>query len=74
MREYLKKLRECSNLTQEDAAEQLSLSRAYYSRVENGERKKSLDLSLAIKISKLFNVSVDYIIAEEEKLKSSGVV
>lgn len=74
MRDYLKKLRECSNLTQEEAAEKLCLSRAYYSRVENGERKKSLDLSLAIKISKLFNVSVDYIIAEEEKLKAAEVV
>jgi transcriptional regulator with XRE-family HTH domain len=72
MRSYLRELRDKSGFTQLDTSRKLDISESYYSLIENGERKKSLDLSLAIKISKLFNVSVDYIIAEEEKLKNCG--
>lgn len=73
MREYLKELRESSDMSQEDVAEEIHLSRGYYSRIENGERQKDLDLSLVLKLSKLFDVSVDYIIAEEEKLKQEKI-
>jgi transcriptional regulator with XRE-family HTH domain len=69
MREWLKELRERGNLTQTEIANSLELSQNYYSNIENGERQKDLDLSLVIKLAKIFNVSVDYIIAEEEKLR-----
>ena len=69
MRSYLRELRDKYNFTQLEISKKLDISESYYSLIENGERKKSLDLALAIKISNLFNVSVDYIIAEEEKLK-----
>ncbi len=71
MREYLKLLRKSKALTQTDVAIFLGLSQNYYSSIENGERQKDLDLSILIKLSKLFNVSIDYIISEEEKLKKS---
>lgn len=72
MRKYLKELREKKEkLTQEAAAQKLGISQNYYSCIENGERQKDLDLSLVLKLSKLFDVSVDYIIAEEEKLKAN---
>ena len=67
MREYLKKLREERQMTQEDVAEALGLSRSYYVRIENKERQKNIDLSLAIKIGKLFCVSVEWIIEQENQ-------
>ena len=69
MRNYLKNLRDSSKLSQNEVADSLGVSRTYYLRIENGERQKDLDLSILIKLSKLFNVSIDYIISEEEKLK-----
>jgi len=58
-------------MTQEKVAHKLNVSRAYYTRIESGERQKDLDLSLVLKLSKIFNVPVKYIIAEERKLKET---
>lgn len=69
MREYLKQMRERANLSQEEVADVIGLSRAYYSRVESGERQKDLNLSLVIRLSEALDVSVDRIIAEEDRLK-----
>ncbi|MCH5210402.1 MAG: helix-turn-helix transcriptional regulator [Oscillospiraceae bacterium] len=67
MRKYLKKLRESADMTQEDVSKHLEISRAYYVRIENGERQKDLDLSIVIKLSELFNVTVDWIAEQEKK-------
>lgn len=72
MRAYIKKLRESAGMTQDDIAKKIKISRAYYVRIENGERQKDLDLSLVLNLSKIFNVSVDYIIAEEERLRTTN--
>lgn len=69
MRDWLKKLRTEKELKQIEIAEKLDMSQTYYNLIENGERQKDLDLSLVIKLAKIFGVSVDYIIAEEEKLR-----
>lgn len=69
MREWFKLLREKNKFSQQDVAEKLNKSRQYINLIENGERQKDLDLSLVIKLAKIFGVSVDYIIAEEEKLR-----
>lgn len=69
MREWLKNLRKKHNVSQQDVAESLHKTRQYVNLIENGERQKDLDLSLVIKLAKIFDVSVDYIIAEEEKLR-----
>ena len=69
MRNWLKKLRTEKELKQIEIAEKLDMSQTYYNLIENGERQKDLDLSLVIKLAKIFGVSVDYIIAEEEKLR-----
>ena len=73
MRDYIKKLRDSAKMTQDDIAKKLGISRAYYVRIENGERQKDLDLSLVLNLSKIFGVPVDYIIAEEAKLKGNNV-
>lgn len=69
MRKYLRELRKKTELTQLEVAKQLDISESYYSLIESGERQKKLNLSLAAKMSGVFNVSVDYIVAEEEKLE-----
>ena len=58
---------------QQDVADKLNKTRQYVNLIENGERQKDLDLSLVLNLSKIFGVSVDYIIAEEEKLNSNNV-
>lgn len=67
MRAYLKNLRERAEMTQEDISKELGISRAYYVRIENGERQKYLDLSVATKLAELFNVTIEWI-AEQEQL------
>ena len=69
MRSWLKTLRCKKGLSQKEIADKLEIAQQYYSLIENGERQKDLDLSLVIKLAKIFGVSVDYIIAEEEKLR-----
>lgn len=70
MREWLKKLRTSKAMSQQYVSTNINVTQQYYSCIENGERQKDLDLSLVLKLSKLFDVSVDYIISEEEKLKT----
>lgn len=69
MRKWLKALRKKYNLTQSEIANGLKISRNYYYYIGNGKRRKDLDLSQVLNLSKIFNVSVDYIINEESKLK-----
>ena len=67
MRKYLKKIREKKHLTQLELANKLNISESYYSMIENGERKKVLDLNLISKISEVFNVSIEWIAKQEQK-------
>lgn len=54
---YIRMRREQLNLTQEDVAESLGLSRSVYSRYEKGDRTVSPDT--IFKLQKLLNFSVD---------------
>lgn len=53
-------LREDSDLTQEYLAQYLSCSQSAYSKIESGQRQLSIDY--AIKISSLYQVSIDYLL------------
>jgi len=66
----LKILREKHNLTQQNVADKLNVTRQYYNLIEKGERKQNIDLSLIVELSKIFNVPIDEIIREENKLLS----
>ena len=70
MREYLKKLRLKKKMTKQAVADSLGISQNYYTYIENGERQKSLDLAYASKLAELFNVSVDWIAKQEQKVKT----
>ncbi len=49
MRKNLKALRIKHNLTQEQIANQIGISRAYYTNIEIGRNTPSLDISIKIK-------------------------
>lgn len=68
MREYLKKLRTDRGLTMQDVAERFGISKQYYEMIESGERQKRMDVTLLTKIAGLFEVSIESIVAEEQKL------
>ena len=71
MRYWLKSLREQFNYSMSDMAHYMGISRQYYSYIENGERLQDLTFSIAIKISKIFNISLDEIKQLEEKSKKN---
>lgn len=70
MRKWLKALRKKKNYTQKEIAEKMLISQNYYANIENGTRQKDLDLSIAKKLSELFDVTVDWIIEQEKTSKS----
>ena len=48
------------------AATQLGISESYYSMIERGERQQKLDIALAVRMSGVFGVSLEYIVNQEE--------
>ena len=66
VREYLRELRKKRNYSQKDVASQLDISESYYCQIEKGNRKEKLDISLVLKLSKVFNIDVNRIIEFEK--------
>lgn len=60
----LKKVRKKLKLNQQKVALDLNISREALSHYENGKRQPSLEM--LIKMSKYFNVSINYLITGEE--------
>ena len=56
----LRDLREDHDLTQRELAEKLHISQNTYSQYENGVRQ--LPIEMLIELSKIYNVSTDYIL------------
>ena len=67
MREYLKNARQEKNLSQQDVADALNVTRQNYNQIENGERQKDMNISMAQKLAGVFEVSIDYIFENEGK-------
>ena len=59
----LKSLREQRKLTQFDISKKLNISRSTYTHYENGSRKP--DHETLIRLSELFDVSIDYLLSNE---------
>ena len=78
MGERIKKCRAILNLTQEQAAELLSVAYSSYSKIENGFQSPSLDL--LIRIADLYSVKLDYLVHGDCEVKTdettliSGVI
>lgn len=58
--ERIKNLREDNDLTQQNLAEYLSISRSTYRNYENGDR--NIPIEILIKIADFYKVSLDYIV------------
>lgn len=65
----LKEIRISRQLKVQEVAEYLCCLPSVYSRYENGKREPSLDVLL--KLSKLYHVSVDYLIGNNEVVDTS---
>ena len=63
----LRKIRKLRKLNQQKVAIELNISREALSHYENGKREPSLDM--LVKMSRYFNVSIDYLITGEEFTK-----
>ena len=67
MRDWLKEKRVEKNLTQDQMAEQLGISLSYYNLIENGERQKKMDLSIANQLSVILGMTLMQIIEKESE-------
>lgn len=71
LNERLKTLRESSNLSQEDVANKLKISRQSISKWELGDAVP--DIGKLMELSKIYNVSLDYLVGRDssEKVKNT---
>ena len=58
-------LRTDSDMTQQQVADYLTCNRQVYARYEHGLRE--IPVSMLIKLAKLYNVSIDYIVGLSDK-------
>ena len=65
MREWLKTLRGDKSCA--EIAEKLGMTQQYYNYIENGKRQMNMDLQLCVKLSKIFDISVEQIIEYEKQ-------
>lgn len=65
MRDWLLSARKEKGMTQQEVAKKLDISEAYYSYIESGDRQKKMDISLASKLSVMFEIPLDEIVEKE---------
>ena len=65
MRKWLKELREKNMMSQQNVALMLGISQQYYHLIENGDRQQKMTIELAAKLSKVFGVTIEYIMEQE---------
>ncbi|GIO23928.1 helix-turn-helix transcriptional regulator [Oceanobacillus sp. J11TS1] len=64
----LKEIRTRENLTYQEVADQVGISKEYYWMIENGKRR--LTYELAVKIAAVFKSRPDYIFLDNELTRS----
>lgn len=68
MRQYLCELREELGCTQLEISKKLNISESYYSLIENGERQKKFDMTMAKKLADIFGVTREFIYDHEREV------
>lgn len=68
MRDWLIDARKNANLTQNQIASQLGISEGYYSYIESGERKKKMDITLAVKLADVLGIPIQTVIDLEKNV------
>ena len=69
-RDWLIDARRHRNLTQREMGRKLNISKAYYSMIECGVRKKNLDLATTRKLAVILGLGIEKLILAEEKYKA----
>ncbi len=67
----IKLLRNEFNMSQEELASKLNLSKGIISLYENGDRKPSLEV--LFKLSEIFDCSIDYLVGKSDIKKPEGI-
>ena len=65
MRTWLKDIRQKKGILQEDVSKKSGVSRAYYSRIENGYRQQKMSIEMAQKLAEALGVPIDTILKNE---------
>ena len=68
MREWLKRFRESRQMTQQNVADLLGITKQYYQQIEAHERQKKMDIMMITKLSEIFEIPVEKIISLENEL------
>ena len=74
MREYLVELREKRGLSQQDVSKNLNISSQYYSMIERGERQSRMEITLAVQLSNIFNISLQRFVELEQTYQAAKAV
>lgn len=67
LREYLVRLRNERNETQQNVADSVGLSRQYYAMIEAGNRQKKMDIALASSLATHFGITLAEMISLEQE-------
>ena len=71
MREYLKSLREKNELSQQNVADPLGISRQDYQQIESGERQRDMDASIIVQLARAFRVMPGDILQAEQVFRQA---
>lgn len=73
MREWLKRIREQKEISQQEVADRLNISRQYYQQIEAGDRQQKMDISLILRLSECFKISVSEIVQNEKEISDNKI-
>ncbi len=65
----IRNLREDNDMTQKELAKRIGMSQTGYSKYETGEN--DIPTSILIKLSRLYNTSIDYLLGETDNPERS---
>lgn len=72
MRTWLKELRETKELTQQNVADHLGITKQYYQMIESGNRAKDLTTSIVMSLAALFEISAIEIMRREQMYQKTN--
>ena len=66
LRDWLVNARANKGLTQAQIAEKIGITESYYCMIENGDRQKKMDITLAAKLSSILDIPIAEIVEIEK--------
>lgn len=71
MREWLKTLRAEKGYTMKEMGDKLHISESYYCAIENGDRQKKMDVTVAAGLAEAFGVPIAHIIELDQSQRTT---